>query len=98
MSEVPLSVNPWMMLPFGIFLAMLALGPTVFAAWWCRHYPKVTLGLAVVSLAYYFIGLHAAQRVWLAAHEYLSFITLVGSLFVVSGGIHINVKGEATTY
>ena len=30
------------------------------------------------------------------AHEYVSFIALIGSLFVVSGGIHIRVKGEAT--
>lgn len=29
-------------------------------------------------------------------HEYISFIALIGSLYVVSGGIHINVKGEAT--
>src|SRR5262249_30503462 len=28
--------------------------------------------------------------------EYVQFIALIGSLFVVSGGIHINVKGEAT--
>ncbi len=33
---------------------------------------------------------------WHTATEYLSFICLVGSLFVISGGIHINVKGEAT--
>ena len=30
------------------------------------------------------------------AHDYTSFIALIGSLFVVSGGIHISVKGEAT--
>lgn len=30
------------------------------------------------------------------AHEYVSFIALVGSLFIVSGGIRITVKGEAT--
>ena len=30
------------------------------------------------------------------AHEYISFIALIGSLFVVSGGIHVGVKGEAT--
>jgi len=34
--------------------------------------------------------------VWHTAVEYVSFIALIGSLFVVSGGIHINVKGEAT--
>ena len=33
---------------------------------------------------------------WASARNYLSFIALVGSLFVVSGGIHIRVKGEAT--
>ncbi len=31
-------------------------------------------------------------------HEYVSFIALVGSLYVVSGGIHIGVKGEATPF
>jgi Na+/H+ antiporter NhaD/arsenite permease-like protein len=29
------------------------------------------------------------------AHEYVSFIALIGSLFCVAGGIHIDVKGEA---
>jgi Na+/H+ antiporter NhaD/arsenite permease-like protein len=29
-------------------------------------------------------------------HEYFSFICLIGSLFVVAGGIHLKVKGEAT--
>jgi Na+/H+ antiporter NhaD/arsenite permease-like protein len=47
-------------------------------------------------LCYYLFGLHAYTRVLHVAHEYVSFIALIGSLFVVSGGIHINVKGEAT--
>jgi Na+/H+ antiporter NhaD/arsenite permease-like protein len=29
-------------------------------------------------------------------HEYVSFIILIGSLFVVAGGIHLSVKGEST--
>ena len=33
---------------------------------------------------------------WHTGVEYFSFIALIGSLFVVSGGIHISVKGEAT--
>lgn len=98
MSEHTLSVNPWMMLPFGIFLLSLALGPVVFPKWWHYHYPKVSCGLALVTLAYYLLGLHAAHKVAEAAHEYISFIILIGSLFVVAGGIHINVKGEATPF
>jgi Na+/H+ antiporter NhaD/arsenite permease-like protein len=35
-------------------------------------------------------------RVLLTMHEYLSFIILIGSLFVVSGGIHIQLRGKST--
>ena len=88
--------NPWMILPFGFLLAAIALGPLLCAGWWHKHYPKVAYALGAVTLAYYFIGLQAYERVWHTATEYFSFIALIGSLFVVSGGIHINVKGEAT--
>ncbi len=85
-----------MILPFAALLATMALGPLVGAGWWTRHYAKVALSLAAVTLGYYFFGLHAPQRVLHTAHEYISFIALIGALYVVSGGIHIAVKGEAT--
>jgi len=85
-----------MLLPFGGLLAAIALAPLFFADWWGKHYAKVVFGLAVIVIAYYIIGLRDGARVWHTAQEYISFIALVGSLFVVSGGIHINVKGEAT--
>lgn len=91
-----LVVNPWMILPFGLLLLAIALAPLSFPAWWSKHYPKVALGLGAITLAYYLLGLHAVSHVLNTAYEYISFIALVGSLFVVSGGIHINVKGEAT--
>jgi Na+/H+ antiporter NhaD/arsenite permease-like protein len=87
-----------MALPFAALLAALALAPLFFANWWGRHFGKVTLGLAAVTLLYYLGWLQAPGRVWHTAQEYTSFICLVGSLFVVSGGIHINVKGEATPW
>ncbi len=93
-----LNPNPWMILPFGVLLAAIALGPLFFADWWSRHYPKVAIGLGAVTLVYYLGGLHANERVLHVAHEYVSFIALIGSLFVVSGGIHITVKGEATPF
>jgi len=98
MSHDSITVNPWMMLPFGLLLVLIALAPLLFTAWWGKHYPKVACGLALVTLGYYFIALHASGRVWHTAHEYVSFIALIGSLFIVAGGIHINVKGEATPF
>ena len=47
---------------------------------------------------YIFILRDTAQPRRDTAHEYVSFIALVGSLFVVSGGIHIGVKGGATPF
>src|SRR5437762_13508422 len=88
--------NPWMIVPFGVLLAAIALAPLFFADWWHKHYPKVAYSLGAIILAYYLIGLQGYERVWHTAAEYVSFIALIGSLFAVSGGIHINVKGEAT--
>jgi Na+/H+ antiporter NhaD/arsenite permease-like protein len=88
--------SPWMVLPFIALLAAIALAPLLIPKWWGRRFGKVSLGLAAVALGYELIGLHANERVLHTAIEYFSFICLIGSLFVVSGGIHIHVKGEAT--
>lgn len=88
--------NPWSLLPFGVLLGAIALAPLWAHAWWGRHYPKVAFGLAAITLTYYLGGLHAQARVLHVGAEYVSFMALIGSLYVVSGGIHITVKGEAT--
>jgi Na+/H+ antiporter NhaD/arsenite permease-like protein len=88
--------NPWSVIPFALLLGAMALAPVLSPNWWLRHYAKVALGLGAVTLGYYLFGLHAIAAVQHTAHEYLSFIALVGSLYVVAGGIHIGVKGQAT--
>jgi Na+/H+ antiporter NhaD/arsenite permease-like protein len=96
MGHDVIAPNPWMILPFVALLGTIALAPLLAGNWWSKHYPKVALALAVLTLSYYLFALHAYTRVLHVAHEYVSFIALIGSLFVVSGGIHIKVKGEAT--
>lgn len=91
-----ISPNPWMILPFALLLGAMAMAPLLAPDWWRQHYAKVALGLGAVTLGYYLLGLNAHERVLDTAHEYVSFIALVGSLFVVSGGIQIGVKGEGT--
>lgn len=85
-----------MILPFALLLGAMALAATLAPVWWHRHYPKVALGLGAITLGYYLFVLGDLSRVLHTAREYVSFIALVGSLFVVSGGIHIHVKGRAT--
>src|SRR2546430_16052571 len=88
--------NVGMVAPFVALLAAIALAPLFFSNWWSKHFLKVTLALAAIPLIYYLVALRAHDRVFHTATEYISFICLIGSLFVISGGIHINVKGEAT--
>jgi len=85
-----------MILPFALLLAAMAFLSTLAPRWWLHHYPKVALGLGTVTLFYYLVVLRDLPRVWHTAHDYLSFIALAGSLFIVSGGIHIDVRGQAS--
>jgi Na+/H+ antiporter NhaD/arsenite permease-like protein len=92
------SPNPWMILPFALLLGAIASGPVLAPGWWLRHYAKVALGLGAVTLGYYIFILRDTHGLGHTGHEYASFIALVGSLYIVSGGIHIGVKGEATPF
>jgi Na+/H+ antiporter NhaD/arsenite permease-like protein len=83
-------------LPFGVMLLAIALMPFINGRWWERHYPKLAVGLGTITTLYYCFVLKRPERMLHVGHEYVSFITLIGSLFVISGGIHIRVKGEAT--
>ncbi|HUR45385.1 MAG TPA: sodium:proton antiporter [Candidatus Saccharimonadales bacterium] len=92
------SPSPAMVVPFAVLLGLIALGPLLAPRWWLKFYAAVALGLGAITLGYYlfFLPKAATETVLHTCHEYFSFIALIGSLFVVSGGIHINVKGEAT--
>ena len=69
MEDVVLAPSPWMILPFGLLLACIALAPLFFGDWWGKHYPKVALGLGAVTLCYYFIGFHGAEALVARHHE-----------------------------
>ena len=87
---------PVLMVPFVLLLAAMALAPALAPGWWSRHYPKVALGLGAIT-AGVCLGLeHGPAKLGHAVHEYVSFIALIGSLYVVAGGIRIEVPSQAT--
>ncbi|MCX6136466.1 MAG: sodium:proton antiporter [Ignavibacteriales bacterium] len=96
-SEVTiLPVSPVMILPFVLFLAAIALMPFFQKKWWEQNYPAVSFSLGALVVVYYLFAIHNAPRLLVTLHEYISFIVLIGSLFVVSGGIHFRLRGKAT--
>ncbi len=86
----------WLITPFVLLLLSIALMPFIARNWWDRFYPVVSLALAAVTVSAYTLFLGEPGRMLHSASEYLSFIILIGSLFVVAGGIHIDMGREAT--
>src|SRR3989304_7990625 len=97
-------------IPFALLLASIAVMPFINRHWWERNYSRVSFGLGLVVIAYYLFYIRASNGFADAAGEtsyglhklihtgveYYSFIALIGSLFVVSGGIFIKVSNRAT--
>lgn len=84
------------MLPFGILLLAIALGPLIAPHQWERHYPKLCIGLAGLVCVYYLFAVNGATRVVHAGFDYGTFMVVVGSFFVVSGGIHLRAKAPSS--
>ncbi len=84
-------VSPWSIVPFGLLLVSIALAPFLQPKLWERFYDIVAFGLGAVVVFYYVVVAHNGQRMFLSSYEYLSFISLIGSLYVVAGGIHIEI-------
>ncbi len=88
--------HPWILAPFALLLAAIAIAPLAFQHTWERCYHWVAAGLGSITVVYYLALLKTPAPMLHTAIEYASFLALVGSLFVIAGGIHIRVKGEAT--
>ena len=88
--------EPYMVLPFLILLLMIATGPIFYKHFWERHYPKLSVLLGIIPVVYYLFFLKDTERLLHSTAEYLSFIALLGSLFIASGGILIRVDKKST--
>ena len=96
MSVVHPEPHPLSMLPFATLLLTIAVAPVLLREHWHRHYAKICVGFAVITVAYYLFALREAARVLHAASDYGSFVIVVGAFFIVAAGVHLQVKGRAT--
>jgi Na+/H+ antiporter NhaD/arsenite permease-like protein len=92
------AVELWLVAPFVLLLGSIAVAPFINRHWWEHHYPKVSYSLGFLVVLYYIFVIDNVPRLLLTLHEYISFISLIGSLFVVAGGINIRIRGKAAPY
>lgn len=99
-SDASTPIPLLMTAPFALLLLLIAvfpLTPPKAKHFWEKYYGWIAGGLGALVAAYYFAQVRSGTDIVLrTSKEYISFISLIGSLFVVAGGIHIKVKGEAT--
>src|ERR1044071_7933928 len=82
----------WSVIPFVAMLLCIALLPMAIPNWWDSNRNKVLLSL-VVSLPVLAIVLRCNPELLLhSLLDNVSFLCLLGALFVISGGIYV--KGE----
>jgi len=97
LAPVPL----WACAPFAVLLAAIATGPLWFREKWHHHYPKVSLLLGGLVVAYYLLlrnqGGHGVHKLLHTGIEYLSFVALVGALFVAASGVLLRIHARGTT-
>lgn len=83
-------------IPFILLIVSIAVMPFIFGNWWEKNYGKFSIGLALIVALYYIIVLGKQTELFTTIEEYISFISLLGSLYVVSGGIYLKLAGEPT--
>lgn len=86
----------YMVAPFVILLLMIATGPLFYHHFWEKHYPKISILLGLIPIIYYIVVLHNTHILLHTLAEYISFIALLSSLFVASGGILIKINKKST--
>lgn len=85
-----------LIIPFILLLLSFAVLPFANEKWWRKYYPLVALIPSVFIIIYYSVFTNGTGRILIASEDYISFICLLFSLYVVSGGIFFRIKGRAT--
>lgn len=93
-----LHVPMWLCVPFVALLLMIAVMPLAAGKFWHAHYPGVAFFLGALVLVYMCAAMGGPGRHEMlhAGVEYYSFIALVGGLYLVSGGVLIELRDRGT--
>lgn len=84
-------LSAWWGIPFAGLLLAIALCPLLTPIFWHHHFGKLSLGWSLAFLLpcamFFGVGTAAGEAAHAFAAEYIPFIILITSLFVVAGGI-----------
>lgn len=84
-------IEIWALIPFVLMLLSIAIMPLIAEKWWDNNNHKlvVSIILAIPAAAYLISNGMGDKLIHQILMDYFPFITLLGALFVVTGGIQI---------
>lgn len=84
------NIEPWALIPFALMLLSIAIMPLMASKWWESNFNKLCVAIALsIPSAIYLIDNGMEENLWdQMVFDYIPFITLLLTLFVVTGGIH----------
>lgn len=94
------SIPLWASIPFLVILLFIAIGPLFFHHWWENNRNKliVSLVLGLPTAIYLISNGMSTELSHQMFFDYIPFIILLGSLFVITGGIQLKGDIEAKPY
>jgi Na+/H+ antiporter NhaD/arsenite permease-like protein len=87
----------WTVVPFAAFLLVIAITPLLFGHFWEKNRNKFLLAVlaSLPVLGYLLFGAeHGGEWLHHSLREYVAFIALLASLFIISGGVYL--RGSLT--
>ncbi len=90
------SVPLWAVIPFAIMLLGIAILPLVAHHWWESNRNRGIFTAIVATPMVIYLAMKYPEGLLHSGHEYVSFLALLGSLYVIAGGIHLSGDLEAT--
>lgn len=75
----------WSVFPFAGLLLSIALIPLFRPVWWEEHYARVCLAFGLPVAVYFLVA--DPSEVARMVRDYVGFIVLLGTLFIIAGGI-----------
>ncbi len=75
----------WTVAPFIGLLLCIALVPLFSPVWWAEQYRRVSIAFALPLALFFLVA--DSQELLRTLHDYVAFIILLGTLFIITGGI-----------
>ncbi len=96
--EYTYNIPLWMSVPFVIMLLAIAVGPLIAGHWWDKNKNKLLVSflLSIPVIIYMLANGLSANLLNTVFHDYIPFIALLGSLFIITGGIYVSGDIKAT--